>query len=220
MKKLFTLLLIIISANLITAQSFKIGLGGGLTTITAPDNFTNDISDDGLGFSTGYHFGVKARFSLPVLPISFFGEVNYAPLKGEEDMDYTFFDSHLNPQVVNLNVTTETSLLSIGVGAQYSIIPGPISPYASAELIYNSIADIKGKSSGTYNGITVNDERTLVEKFNRTGIGLGAGVYISVLPVIDIDFSVKYKIVNIAGKEDGEDTMSLVNINATVFFGL
>ncbi len=216
MKKLFTVLLVLFSTTLISAQSFKIGVGGGLTTLTAPESITKDISEGGLGFGVGYHIGAKARFSLPVIPLAFFCEINYAPLKGEEDLDY----KNIYGQNTTTHFETESSLLSIGVGAQYSIIPGPISPYASAEVIYNSMADMKIKYSGKSGSTNINEEITVSEKFNRTGLGIGAGVFISVLPAIDIDFSVKYKIVNVAGKEDDEDTMSLVNINATVFFGL
>lgn len=216
MKKLFTVLLVLVSTTLISAQSFKIGVGGGLTTFTAPESLTKDISEGGFGVSVGYHFGAKARFSLPVIPLAFFCEINYSPLKGEEDVDYNNLYGHN----IKMHYETESSLLSIGIGAQYSIIPGPISPYASAEVIYNSLADMKVKYSGTSGSTIVKEEMTVSEKFNRTGVGLGAGVFISVLPLIDIDVNVKYKIVNVAGKEDGEDTMSLVNVNATVFFGL
>ncbi len=221
MKRIFTLFFILLLASAtMYGQSFKVGVGGGLTFITAPETFTNDISKDGLGFSAEYHFNAKAKFSLPLLPIALIGEVYYTSLKGDEEFTIPYYSPTTGTININMKGETEASILSFGVGAQYNFIPGPISPYASASVLVNSISELKVKATASYMGETATEEQTIGEKTTRTGLGLGAGVYISILPAIDLDVSIRYNIVNLLGKEDGEDTMSMVNTNVTVFFAL
>ena len=93
-------------------------------------------------------------------------------------------------------------------------MPGPISPYLGFDIFYSKIGDTKLTSSG--GGMSY--EQT-IEGVNRTGIGLGAGLQIGIIPLIDIDVSAKYNINNLIGKEDGEETFSTINLSASVFFG-
>ncbi|MFH0733809.1 MAG: outer membrane beta-barrel protein [bacterium] len=220
MKRIFTVLIILLfGSTVMFSQSFKVGVGGGLTFITAPEIMTNDISNDGLGFGAEYHFNAKAKFSLPVLPLAIIGEVYYTSLAGEEEyMLPVYYGGTLYN--VNMKAETDASILTFGVGAQYSLIPGPISPYVSASILFNSISELKVKATASYQGVTNSEEETYGEKISRTGLGLGAGLNISILPVIDLDVSLRYNIVNMLGKEDGEDTISMVNANVTVFFAL
>ncbi len=216
MKRSITVLLaLLVVSSLTFGQSFKVGLGGGLAIVNGPDVLTNDISKDGLGFSTEYQVGLKGKFGLPLMPIKIIGEVNYMLLNGEEDFDMTYYG-----EMIGVKAETEASILSLGLGAEYYLIPGPISPYINATVNFNSISELKVKSTIKYNGVTYpTEEETLGEKVSRTGLGIGAGVSISILPIIDIDISAKYNIINLLGKEDGEDTISTTSLMATVFIG-
>jgi len=216
MKKSLTVLLaLLIVSSISYAQSFKVGIGGGLAIVNGPEHLTRDISKDGIGFSTEYQVGLKGKFGLPLLPIKIIGEVNYILLNGEED-----FDMVISSEIVKIKAETEASVLSIGVGAEYNLIPGPISPYVNATINYNSVSDLKVKASAEYNGISYPaEEETIGEKFSRTGIGIGAGVTISILPIVDIDISAKYNIINLLGKDDGEETFSTTSLMATVLVG-
>ena len=204
MKKLFTVVLVLfIAVSISNAQGIKIGATGGLTLVQGPDAMTKDIADGGAGFSSAPHFGVKGRFSLPLIPIAITGQVLYTKFTG---------DGNLTPIAggPSVAVETESSLLIFGVGAEYSFVPGPISPYLGFDVFYANSGDMKissGSQSQTFDGA------------NRTGIGLGAGLKIGIIPLMDIDVSAKYNINNLLGKEDGEETLSTVNLSATVFFG-
>jgi len=216
MKRSITILFVLlIVSGLSFGQSFKIGIGGGLAIVNGPDDLTNDITKGGLGFSSEYQVGLKGKFGLPLLPIKIIGEVNYTLLNGEEDYKMLYMGESFD-----VKSETEASILSFGVGAEYNLIPGPISPYVNATINFNSISDLKVKSTVKYNGVSYGtEEETYGEKVSRTGIGIGAGVTISILPIVDIDVSAKYNIVNLLGKEDKEDTISTTSIMATVFIG-
>jgi hypothetical protein len=124
MKKSFTILLVLLIASSISfAQSIKVGLGGGLAIVNGPEGFTNDISKNGLGFSTEYQVGLKGKFGLPLLPFKIIAEANYMLLNGEESFNMSFEGEN-----VKIKAETEASMFSFGVGAEYSLIPGPISP--------------------------------------------------------------------------------------------
>lgn len=205
MKKLFTLFAaFLITVSIVNAQGIALGATAGLTVVTSPDSWTKDISEGGLGFSKAPHFGVKGRFSLPLIPISITGQVLYTSFSAEGDY----------PNLPSVSVERKMSMLIFGVGAEYKLVPGPISPYAAFDLFYTNFSELENSYSSSVAGASGNNDG-----FSRTGIGLGAGLQIGIVPLIDIDVSAKYNINNLIGKEDGEDTISTLNLSATVFFG-
>lgn len=198
---------VFIFTGLLNAQSISIGVTGGLTTITGPDALTDDIENGGMGFGTHPHYGLKGKFKLPVIPLTITGQVLYASFSGEGEYSIV-------PGTNPVSFETESSLLTFGVGAEYSFIPGPISPYLAVDLFYANSGETK-LSSDTQGA---NFEQTF-DGENRTGIGVGAGLDFGLLPMIDVDVSAKYNINNLIGKEEGEETFSTVNFTATVYFG-
>lgn len=214
-KALSVLVILIIISTISVGQSIKVGIGGGLAVVTGPKFLTNDISKDGLGFGTEYMAGLKGKFSFPVLPVRIIADVNYTLLNGSEDVN---FDYSGTP--VKASIETETNFLTFGIGAEYSLIPGPISPYVNASVNFTSIGELKVKYKVTTNGVTLpTQEQKLGDKVSRTGLGIGAGVMISILPIIDFDIAANYNIVNLLGKESGEETISTTNFTATVLIG-
>lgn len=206
MRKLLTLFsALFVLVTISSAQGLTIGATGGLTVVTGPDSYTNDISEGGAGFKSAPHFGVKGRLSLPLIPISITGQVLYSKFSA---------DGSLMINNVSTNYETEQSLLIFGVGAEYDFVPGPVSPYLGLDIFYSKWGDYTATS--TIGGVT--NENTASGN-SRTGIGIGGGVQIGIIPLIDIDVSAKYNINNLIGKEDGEDTFSTLNLSASVFFG-
>jgi len=205
-KKLFTLFAaFLISVSFVSAQGISLGATAGLTTIMGPDALTNDISDGGAGFSSAPHFGVKGRLSLPLIPISITGQVLYTKFSA---------DGNLLINNVSTNYETEQSLLIFGVGAEYDLVPGPISPYLGLDIFYSKWGDFT-----TTTAVGGMNNESSVSGNNRTGIGIGGGIQVGIIPLIDIDVAAKYNINNLIGKEDGEDTFSTLNLSATVFLG-
>ncbi|MFC2083981.1 outer membrane beta-barrel protein [Bacteroidota bacterium] len=184
------------------AQSIRLGFGGGLTTLQGPKDFTDDIAKGGLGFGSEYHLGGIAKVGLPLLPIRIIGQVYYNSLGSEgEGKEYS------------------TSILSVGLGAEWSLAPGPIKPYLGADLSLNSFGEMEvdGKVADGSKGVT------------RYGLGVGIGTEITILPKIDLDIKATYNMYNLFGKEEKdnltmagneEETISSLNFTLNILFSL
>lgn len=180
-----------------SAQSLRIGAGGGITMFQSPDAFTDDLDKGGLGLASEYHFNGKLKFGFPVIPLSISGHVIYNTLSSEKS-----------------GTEISWNLLSLGVGAEYKLIPGPASPYLSLDLMMNSFGKLK-----------VDDDEQEDTDISRYGIAIGAGLEFTLLPKVDIDASVKYNMFNLMGKEDEfynlkEETIGAISINVTLLFGV
>jgi hypothetical protein len=191
------LILFVMAAVLFAAESYaqglKFGVGGGLSMVQTPDAYANDIADGGAGFSSEYHFGIKAKLSLPLVPVTPVAFLNYHLLSGEGESAIG-------------NVESKQNILTVGVGVNYNLIPGPLSPYAALDLQYNSFGDYE-IGSQTFAGNS------------RVGLGVGAGVDFTLLPMLDFDVSAKYNMLNLFGKEGEEETIGIITLNLTVMFG-
>lgn len=199
MKKAFIILFILAFAGIsqVQAQSFKVGVGGGLTLIQSPDFF------DTYDMATGYHFGAKAKIGLPLLPIKITGQVYYNTFSGTIDEVEGF--------ILPVSVDVSTDLLILGAGFEVSLIPGPIAPYLGADIFLSSI----GKFEFEPSNVLLNGS----EATSRMGLGFGAGLDFKLLPMFDIDLAAKYNLYNLVGKEDGEEDINAITITANFMFG-
>lgn len=186
------ILLLIIISYPISSQSLRIGAGGGITNITAPDDYTKKLTEGGLGFGSEIHYGLKAKLGLPVLPLNIVGSYLMHSFSSEES-----------------GVEVTSGLNTIGIGAELILLPGPINPYVGLDLTQTTIQDIELK--------TDNETLKLKVDESRFGANLGAGLDIKILPTIDIDVSAKYSVFNLVGKDDDdEETLSAITLNATI----
>ncbi len=184
--------------------SFQLGASVGYAAYSGSDAFTTDLSQGGLGFSNSARYGVKARLSLPVLPVNFVAYFYYAPLNSSATLSNSS------------NMEVSTSLSNIGIGFELPLLPGPIKPYFAADYLLSRFGETKITA-------TVPNVETLVTKVegtNRSGIGVGGGLRFTLLPIIDLDASVKYNMNNLFGKDDGEDTINSISVMATIFVGI
>lgn len=199
--------LLLLSSSQINAQFLKIGIGGGLTQVTGPDDFTTEVSEGGKGFSTEWNGGIIAKLNLPIRPITpraFFlyhslnGNGEFSPLtKGTSESTFEF----------------SQSILSFGVGLQYGFIPLPvgIDPYIALDLLYNNFGDFTTTTAG---------QETSTSGESRYGLAVGLGTEVTIIPAINLDLMLSYQLFNLAGKDDGEDTISAVTLDAFFIFGL
>lgn len=169
------------------AQGIDIGLGGGLTLVQSPAEYTDDA-----GFSTEYHIGIKGKLNVPLFPITPIGFI-----------EYHFLNGSMSTPVGD--VDTKQNILSMGIGGELNLLPGPLNPYLGLDFEFNSLGDFT-TAAGTSSGVS------------RTGLGIGTGVMFELLPVFNIDLSLKYQMLNLWGKTDGEETIGIINLNAAVFF--
>jgi opacity protein-like surface antigen len=182
------LIIFILLTTMSFAQGLKFGFGGGLSTISN--------SNSSLSYNAGYHLSAKAKVDIPLFPIKPVAFIQYYILNGS----YSF---------AGFTGSTSQKIFSAGIGAEYSLLPGPISPYVAIDFGYNNIGEVKFEPS------ILNQSSSA--SFSRTGLDIGAGVEISVPFLISFDVSAKYNMLNLFGKQ-GEGSISVFNLNLSVLF--
>ena len=197
---LFSVFFILSINTNVHAQLFKIGAGGGLTNVSGPDSWTNDVADGGLGFSSEYNYGIIAKVGLPVFPLTPRGFVLIHNLNGSGI-----------PPAGTEEVETSQSITSVGLGLEYGFIPVPagFDPYLSLDATFNNFGDLTVKSGGAE------------EKFeggSRVGLQVGLGTEVTIIPLINLDVFAGYNWFNLTGKEDGEETISAFVLDVFLMF--
>lgn len=212
MKK-FTIATIIFFAVMLSstanAQFFSIGAGGGLTNVIGSEDYTNDISKDGLGYSTEWNGGVIVKIGLPLIPITPRAFILYHTLNGSEDnVDLLGKGTSIN----STKIENSQSILSVGLGVQYGFIPIPVGvdPYLAIDLLYNNFGEFKQTVFGS--------EQPPTDSFSRFGLGLCVGAEVSLIPVLDFDVLISYQMMNLVGKEEGEPSLSILTLDAFLLF--
>jgi hypothetical protein len=106
------------------SQSLKVGLGGGAAFIQSPEGFTRDISQVGMGFGMSYAIGGEAKSALLAVPLTLVGHVSYLSMSGSGT-----FNNPVFVPAMQGSIETKTHVLSIGLGGEWTLMPGPIAPY-------------------------------------------------------------------------------------------
>jgi len=183
-------------SNMANAQIFQIGVGGGLTQILAPSYYTDAVGDGGLGFSTAWNIGAVAKIGLPIIPLTPKAYFLYHSLSGDG-------------QYSGMNIDYSQSISELGIGVEYNFIPLPagFDPYIALDIAYNSFGALEA------NGTEISGT-----KVNRFGGGIGLGTEITIIPIINLDVYASYKMFNLIGKEDGEDTVTAFTLDAFIMF--
>ena len=200
---LFSVFFILSINTKVHAQLFKIGAGGGLTNVSGPDSWTNEVADDGLGFSSEYNYGIIAKVGLPVFPFTPRGFVLFHKFSGSGTPP-----GLAKTTATNSEVEISQSITSIGLGLEYGFIPVPagFDPYLSLDVTFNNFGDF-----------SVSDE-VLSEGNSRVGLQLGVGTEITIIPLINLDVYAGYNWFNLTGKEDGEETVSAFVLDVFLMF--
>jgi hypothetical protein len=185
------------------AQLVKIGAGGGITQVLAPDGFTKEVSDGGLGYSTELNFGILGKVDLQMLPITPRAFIIYHLLSGSGELDPNFYSEP--------NVDYTQSILEIGAGIQYNFVPltAGFDPYIAVDLGYTNFGKLSANDS---------EDIPFNESKSRFGGAIGLGTEVTIIPLINLDLYLSYKMFNLVGKEDGEETVSAVTLDAFIIF--
>jgi hypothetical protein len=196
---LATFLILFVFTSISTAQLVKLGVGGGITQVLAPDALTKKVSEGGSGYSTEWNFGIVGKVDLPLIPITPRAFI----------IDHMFSGKGTNE--LSQDVEYSQSVFEYGVGAQYNFIPTPVGfdPYLALDLSFSTFGDFTQKVNG------VENKSSGVSRF---GGGIGLGSEITIVPVVNLDLYLCYKMFNLAGKDDGEDTISAVTLDAFITF--
>jgi len=210
MKKLLSIFMVLGLVTMLSGQGLKFGVGGGLSMFTGPASLTDEYPK-GVGYASEPMITVKGKFSLPLLPFALTGTVNYVMLGSEGK-------GNAMPPLIPIAHTVEisSSILMVGVGGEYALIPGPlpIKPYISLDVFLSSF----GKSTYKYAYSNGTSGEFTGDGVTRYGMSIGAGVDLTLLPMFDVNVFAKYNLLNLVGKEDGEDGVSSISLGAMVIF--
>ncbi len=205
MKKIVALLFI--TSILLTSNVFaQLSYGGGIgATFALNDNFTKPIGDGGLGVGTTFHYGVKLRYGIPLTPVSITASGYWAKFKSDG-------------QIGNFDVHFEQSFIVFSGGAEVTFLPGPIKPFIAADFLYTRWDDADLEISAGGIGDLDDDFDDSFVDVSRTGLAIGAGAKLTVLPLIDLELVAKYNMHNLFSKEEGEDDFNTYTITFNVMF--
>lgn len=209
MKKIFFYTLVITSLFLISSAysqvTFQLGGGVGYSLPTSDFGGTTVEYYNGTkyGMEPGFNLHAKARLGL--LFINAFGEFGYTNFSNEGEII----------PGNNASVKVSQKVLSIKVGPEFkfSIPLSPITPYLDAFVALNTFSG-KVQFKSAPNGLP-SDERDM-ESASRVGLGAGGGVLFS-LGGLNLDLSVQYHLMNVAGKKFDGDFLKNQRIESYTF---
>lgn len=209
MKRALTFLIFLCLILSVNAQSLKIGAGGGPAFIASTGIPSSEDVDNNMDFKNGYQVGGRVKVGF-LVPFNLIGQINYYKLKGDGSMTIPLspISSYAGPQNVEFN----TSLLSVVVGGQYELIPGPLAPHLDFDLMLTSFGETKIES------IVRSADEMKVDSQSRLGIAVGAGVDIKMLPAINLEVGLKYNMHNMFGKAAGENSLNTVTLTGSILF--
>jgi hypothetical protein len=172
--------------------SLSWSIGGGVL-LPQSSNLKGDIYSiyDYPLSKTGYDFNGKIRLGLPVLPFTIVGIVSYNSLSDNAILPYQTING-----IVNSKYTSLLSIVGVGIGIEYSILPFSIfKPYIGASAVMNFIS---GKSDYDNNIYPHNK----LNSTSRLGLDLGVGTLIDIpLFPFSLDLEAKYRLANLTGKK-------------------
>ncbi len=167
-------------------------IGGGVGYSIPSGDFGGSTSDyyagTKYGMESALNLHAKARLSLLFLNV--FGEVGYTNFSN---------NGSISPTEPDKTVDVKNKIFSIKVGPEYklSIPMSPITPYINAFVSLNSFSGTV-QFKGSPNGLPSSEQS--LNSASRIGAGAGAGVLFG-LGGLNLDLSVQYHLMNIAGKE-------------------
>lgn len=232
MKKILTLLIVsisIITINISNLNAIDIGFYFGLST---PNDKINEIYNkskvdlDSIEIATkeiaktGYHFAMKGRLELDddwdlVFGIGFhrFPETLLEFENPSSDASYQF--------------KTVQNVVPFNVGVNYYLISAEyFGLYLNADLTYNYVVtttdfELSPKAPSIPLELLglgeFENNKKLSSSDGQIGFGAGAGIDVD-LKLLLINLDVKFNLVNVLGKEDGEQAKNYLSIGLGVYF--
>jgi hypothetical protein len=194
---IFGLFLFILFSSVSWAQIVKMGLGGGLTELTAPSQYKGNIANGDFGFTDNYHLTIMAKFNIPKAPISPAAFLDYHILRGSGSYSDT-------------SVSTSLYILSFGAEGEYYVFHFPdFKPYILADLTYNNFSQLE---------LDIGSDSYVQLSHSNFGGAIGIGTEVTLLPKIDFDVSAKFNVYNLTARQSGEEVIRAYTINIVLLF--
>ena len=195
-------LFLIIGFSQVFAQEVFIGLTGGISSVTGPTAYTNDITSGGAGFSSEAHFGILSKFHFFISPITPVISFAIHTLRGNSN-----------------GTETSQNVYSVGTSFQFTLKAAEVSPYVALDGSYNFFGKFHIDNPPVpYTPDKSASSATALASKNRFGGGIGVGADLNFIKNIDIDLSVRYSIMNLLGADTSENNINFLTVNAAVLF--
>jgi hypothetical protein len=160
-----------------------------------------------VGSPVSIELGFGGGVSLPNGKLSDFNETGYhagAKARFKSVMPLNIVASANYNRLPEKGTDKTDSQWMLGAGLEYPLPGVAVSPYLGVDAMLN-LFDNQGTGTSS---------------FSRVGVGMGAGVLFALPGLGSFDTSVKYQLMNVIGKETGEDTFSQIAANVSLMFNL
>jgi hypothetical protein len=204
------------------AQTFSIGVGGGILAVQSPDFYTRATSAPGIYIENGYvshssGLDFHSEFQLRSLIDCYFKDVNvgvslefnYSFLRGKGQTHFRVGDTD-SPA----SLTTKLDLWSLGLAGRFYFLRADWSPYVSVAGRLNSFGELRFRfeDKGYWS------EYNSTEGFDRFLLGLGAGCEIALKSTLSARVECQHSWNNLDGHREGEEPFRSVDMSITIIY--
>ena len=175
----------------------------------------NSIDTTGIGtaFETasglGYHLGAKMRFGLSD-DFSFSGGIQYTQFPGQEQ-------TAVLDNGTRIQLQTVTTYVPVYAGITFIPMQGLVRPYVATELMYSYRNVSVSEGNSILENLITGTGQDLEPQTSRFGAAITGGLEFNLgglRPFLEL----KYNWTNLVGKEEGEATMSFLNVSIGLVF--
>jgi opacity protein-like surface antigen len=187
----FTIALVALIALTITPSRSQVNLklGGGIGVMSPASDFGGSTLEyyngSRYGLSSGLNIQGKAKVGLAGLNLT--GEIDYASLANSGNSE---------PGQGKVDLSQKILSLKVGPEFRFSLPALPVIPYIGANIALNNF-----RGETTFQGVSKVPSATYtVSDATRFGVGFSAGTEVSIGPLLSLDFTISYNLMNVFGK--------------------
>ncbi len=183
------LIICILFLSIASYSQITIQAGGGIGFVMPSGDFSGSTIDyyNGTQYGLANGFNLHGKIRVGLLGVGLKGEVGYSDLRNSGNYKSGEGKIEIKQQIITLKAGPEF---------QINIPLLPVKPYIGANLALNNFSGeskfqgVSKISSGTYT----------VESASRFGIGFEGGAIVKLNPLMGLDISLQYNMMNLAGK--------------------
>ena len=189
----FRTLAILIGLTFLTLTASRseinLKLGGGVGVLIPAADFSGST----LEYYSGSRYGLGSGLNLQGKAKVGFGGLN---LTGEIDYSSESNSGNSEPGQGKVDISQKVFSMKVGPEIRFSLPLSPLTPYFGANLSMNRFS-----GETTFQGVARVPSATYsVQPATRFGVGISAGTEVSVGPLLSLDFTISYNLMNVFGK--------------------
>jgi hypothetical protein len=204
------------------AQTFSLGVGGGVLAVQSPDFYTRPTSQPGIYLENGYfsyssgldfHSALQLRSlidcSFKDINVGLSLEFTYAVLRGKGQARFFVGDT---PTPTSL--TTKLDLWSLGLAGRFYLLVADWSPFLSVAGRMNRYRELRF----TYGDEDYWSEYNSTKGYSRFLLGLGTGCDIALNSTLSTRVEFQHSWNNLDGHREGEEPFRSLDMSITILY--